>query len=927
MKRTTPARAAARETLPVLLGGNLVFFVLYSRFLTGRAVYLYTDIGSDSVASSLPLITLLERMFRAGRFGGYELTAGLGSDTTATFMKYLNPVKTPLLFFTPGTLPAGLMLTLFLEINCLLFFSWLFFRRLLGHKTAAAAASLIWTFSGYVTLWSQNLTAGAALAAFTVMMAALLPVLFDPTPRRGLMLALAIALLLLTDYYYAYMSAWFVLVFVLFFALRRRMPLRRTGNRMLLILMAAAGACGLAAASLVPALSSFTGSVRTGAASGVFRGIEWNSPASLLTSLGRLFSVNLFGAGSDYRGAGNYYEQAALSVSCLALPSLSDRLLSRKSRPSAIAALALGLLALCSKNAAALLQFNRMVQRYSFLITFALTCAVGFFLKDLLTGADRRRCRRSAAAGAAITLAALAVLRKLDGRFGLETDIRAMGQTAVFALLFCLLIFLITRTDRPAPACLSLLLPLLMAELIVTNRPTLYDRDYVTPSAYASVLSSGETGKAVKEIRSRDSGLFRVGATEDPTDANVGTRLGFPAASVYSSTNPASLGTLKQEMGLGQISANHFVSGGSEFGAFPLLGGRYLIRNRTERLSDTLPEALFETIRTDEGALRVSRVRNALPFGYLYTRTVSSGTLASLAFPQRMLALFGACHLTGGGTEEAGETAADGISGLPALSGSEISALSARLSSRDLLDSGTEANQLTVSDASDSISAMKVFRPSGSDPYLYYDLGGVTAKGSVRLLSIHVRGTRSMSSIRRMEVFCLRKGQTDPDPEDRLPFSIEPGMPDLLLLLPDEAARIRLDFPSDGGTTRLSRLSVLTLEDAGSLLEPLASTDVSGIQMDGGTYRASLRSDKDGIFCVPVLWNANWRAKVNGRSAKVLNINGGLVGIPVSGGKSDIRLVYRSSENRAALRLSGSLLLLWLAAYIAAARREKARGQ
>ena len=97
--------------------------------------------------------------------------------------------------------------------------------------------------------------------------------------------------------------------------------------------------------------------------------------------------------------------------------------------------------------------------------------------------------------------------------------------------------------------------------------------------------------------------------------------------------------------------------------------------------------------------------------------------------------------------------------------------------------------------------------------------------------------------------------------------------------------------------------------------------------MDGGTYRASLRSDKDGIFCVPVLWNANWRAKVNGRSAKVLNINGGLVGIPVSGGKSDIRLVYRSSENRAALRLSGSLLLLWLAAYIAAARREKARGQ
>ena len=108
-------RGALRDTVLFLIFASLVFLVLYRRFIFGNAVYLYTDIGSDSTASSYTILVMLSRLFQEGNFSFYTLSSGLGSDTTATFLQYINPLKAFLLLFNRSTMPQGILLQLYLE--------------------------------------------------------------------------------------------------------------------------------------------------------------------------------------------------------------------------------------------------------------------------------------------------------------------------------------------------------------------------------------------------------------------------------------------------------------------------------------------------------------------------------------------------------------------------------------------------------------------------------------------------------------------------------------------------------------------------------------------------------------------------------------------------------------------------------------------
>ena len=52
----------------LLILTNLVFFVLYRRFLFKGAVFMYSDVGSDSLSSSYPIIAELSRLFETRTF-------------------------------------------------------------------------------------------------------------------------------------------------------------------------------------------------------------------------------------------------------------------------------------------------------------------------------------------------------------------------------------------------------------------------------------------------------------------------------------------------------------------------------------------------------------------------------------------------------------------------------------------------------------------------------------------------------------------------------------------------------------------------------------------------------------------------------------------------------------------------------------------
>ena len=900
--------------LITLLLANTIFFILYLRFFRGNAVYLYTDIGSDSVTSSLPIISMLQRMFETGNFSGYSLNAGLGSDLTSILVKYLNPIKFPLLFFSGDRLPLGLMLSMLIQTNVTAFFSWIFFKNLFRHGTGALFSSLAWTFSGYITLWSQNLTIGSCMAMFTVVMAAALFALRKPSVRHNLLLSLSLALFLITNYYYTYMTGFYCLFFLIFLCILEENSITEFFIKGLELLGAAVFAIGLAAIGIVPSITGFASSVRTSSVGSGLKHLVTLSVRGIICMLGRLFSVNTFGVGDHFTGLMNYYECAALSTTVLVIFSVVYLLTRKQTRAAVIAALLLSCASLYIKNTGAILQFNSGVQRYSFMICFTAAASVGLFIKMIMTDPDRKALLFSSGLSLSFTAGFFIFLWKKGSSYGFTVNTHTLKLAACAVFAFSVLLVLLALSGKRMRVFMTyVMLFVLSAELIVMNSETLYSRTYVTKENYTDLAAGFGIKEAVSAIQEYDDGLYRISASSDSDDANAGMLLDFPASSTYSNTNSAALGTLEQAFGTSQLSQNHFLADDSNFGIFTLLAGKYLIKDNSSASADTPSAALYQKIgETSDGRKAIYENISALPFGYLYTKQMSSAEAEELSLPERIAALGQACFRTNGissiDDENADEASAERV-----FDETELSSL---FSINDILTSGRDANCLKLRKTSTGI----IFMPDGGDPYLFYDIGPAE-EGTVRLLYMKL-GSTAYNGTRQMEIFFMSEGDENPDAGDSRIFTISDGFDETCIVIPDDVTTIRLDFPQDSTNTDVTELSILTLNSAQELFSNLG-TDVTDIKMENGTYTAVLHSDEGGIFCVPLLYSSSWTASVNGERVPVQNINGGLIGIAVDSGTTEIRLEYRTPVNKIAAGISLLLLVFSVVLFILSPDRKK----
>ena len=92
-------------------------------------------------------------------------------------------------------------------------------------------------------------------------------------------------------------------------------------------------------------------------------------------------------------------------------------------------------------------------------------------------------------------------------------------------------------------------------------------------------------------------------------------------------------------------------------------------------------------------------------------------------------------------------------------------------------------------------------------------------------------------------------------------------------------------------------LSALTLETLPTVSDDFAAlknnTKISDISLTNDTYRAQVVGNTDhSMLCVPILFTGRWSATVNGKPVQVLNINGGLCGIPLEEGENDVVMTY-----------------------------------
>ena len=889
--------------IPLLILTNLVFLILYRHFIFHNAVYMYSDGGSDSLSSSYPIIAMLSQLFEDGTFSHFTLWDGLGLDTTSIFLQYLNPLKALLLLFGRDGFPLGIMIFVFLVTNLTSLLGYGFFKRILGDGRAAVFAALAWAFSSYITIWGQNYSFSMNLLLFTLCMFVLETWLQRHSLPAFIALIASLALFLFSNYYFLFMTG----IFMAGYTVLRTILLQRQGANVpptftftregkavppepkaksfpgillriikeeIFLALSALAALAAAAPAVVAIYYSLFGSARTKgslALSQIFRVYE---PKYFLTFVSRFFSADLLGTDRQFTGPVNYFEIAFLSSSLLFFFALLYLIAQKKTRILTIILTALGVLMLATPVASYVLTQAIVSQRYSFLLIFGECAAIGFFARDLFSGPNRKALAVSAIGTLILAGFSLGLVYFLGGAFDINLNLKVLKYVILFLAVYEAVILLLFR-DALRRIFAPALALILSAELILLLAPSLYDREYLTKETFATSFFNDGTRGAVAEIQRDDPGLYRIETTTEYNYANEGQVDKFNSVHGYYNTNPQSVLTLTNVFGATQLSTSFLLLGHQHYYLYTLLSGKYKVVEKEQTpILNAIDKDLYEPLRDSYDCITFKN-KNALPFGYVYDTAYDGKTLYWTPAKDRLRLLANGYYMTSW-AEPPG----------PVTDTEEVLGQLSQGESRELFPALYHSNDCTYEIDS---KGRLVIHPTGPDPYLMFNVEDLDEDGSHFLtVSAEFDTVNSYD----LEYFVMTK--TNPVPPDcqNSTFTLNTSTGSAAFLIPDDALAVRIDANTEKDVI-ISELSLETLPAISDDFAALKKTKISEISLTNDTYRCHVVGNTDhSMLCVPVLFTGRWSATVNGKDAQVLNINGGLCGIPIGEGENDVVMTY-----------------------------------
>ena len=911
-------RHPVREWAVLMAVTCVIFLVLMRKFIFGDADYLYSDIGSDSVSSSFPILAMLGRMVQTGDLSSYRLDYGLGGDTTYLLLQYLNPFKFFMLFFHWQDLPGALLFQLFVQTIATAWFAWLYFRKLSGNQRLSIIPAVVWTYAGYIVLWSQNLSFGTCMLMFTITMYVSEAVLSSEDRRWPLALSGVLAVFFLSNYYFYYMTGVFLFIYILVRNGSRRQPVRETLKKMGTFFVCATGSLLLSALSLVLILDNFTSSSRRQDVAAAAPELVVDLRRAL-TFLGRMFSTNLLGIGNSYTGEFNYYEAAVLSTSLLVLFAAVYLVLTKKTRARTLWILALCAVGLLVPRCWKILNIEASAQRFSFMVCFAECIMLMHFLAAMETELSRGRLCAAVILSELVLGLSLAVLAVRGPGEGIALESREVKIVLVSAAVYGVILFVLTLRARiftvKRKSFSLILAAVICLEMVAMNNDTLYLRSYITRDVFAHGFYNSGAEQLMDE-NIHDTDLFRVMGDPSLNMANAGMVWGRPFTSAYSSTISGSLVSLAKDQGTFEWSRNFFVSSYPQYLQYTFLAGRYMVRDLTEHASGLSEPSLFETVAEDPSGHQILlKNRNALPFGYLYTKELPRDQVMNLDSVDRMLSVTDGFYYSD--DKEGGKSFPEA----EVRNGHEETPLNECIAAVTHAKCEKKGAGLSINwEAPSAIpagefSAVDLAFPEEED-----------SGGLVHNLHIAMDPAALSTSVEPFQVFFLSRDVPVARGDFWQYFYISREYPEISITLPDGVTGVEIR-PAGVSTSHMefTHIALDTFSDLGEDLQNLKKTNIKNISFAESTYRAdiSVEADEGGMLCIPLLYSENWTASVDGKASDVCSINGGLMGLPLEKGKHSVMLTSRVPHLMAGAAVSAASLLVYLGLWFIESAREK----
>ncbi|HCL86369.1 MAG TPA: hypothetical protein DIC45_07715 [Comamonadaceae bacterium] len=632
-----PLRASGGSWLGLLLllvvAAGLAATLLRD-FLFGPNVLLFLDIGSDTYYSYYAYYSLLARYVSELRLPFWSFQLGAGTSIVSLFQFLYDPFS--LVYFAAGAQHIATLIawTFLLKTVLSAGFMFAYARYLQLSQHVAAIGGLLWAFNGFLMLWGQHFYFGS----WVVFM----PLLFLGIERywrerRWGLIVLATAVLVLN-------LAIFVqaIVFVALYLLARGVwDLPRIGARACVGRVAGCAAfvavgMGLSAVLWLPEYYVLSSSPRIASDPirrllELFHGLTAPHPSGYYLSLvSRVFSNNLQGVGSAYKGFLNYYESLQLYAGLLPLLVIPQvwAVFAARERWCVLGGIGVMLTALVSPGFAMVMNgLQYPSYRWGYGVVFLVIALTVFVLQRML---QMRRVHVPLLAGTAVllgvTMAWVAAVHELPGLVLWLLLSLLLAQVVALALW-------IRAQRRWLP--FAMLLATLCCAFFLEHYPTFMQRS----TQQKNFDIKGESPffddglRAVQSLHAQDRGLFRLEKNHWILSLNDSAVQGYFGLDSYNSLNTPAYLDLVLSFGITErltvVQWNSLTH--------PYLADVLAVKYHLTRDSAKVPlDAVFHS---RHGSVEIYERRSALPFGFTYDTYIPADLLAQLPAAERERAL------------------------------------------------------------------------------------------------------------------------------------------------------------------------------------------------------------------------------------------------------------------------------------------------
>lgn len=867
-----------------------MFAVLFGRFILGDYGYVYTDIGSDTFKINYSLFQLFSDVFHGEVQGNYFLNVGLGMDLSSYLYQYLNPLNFFVVILPKYLLPWALLGITYVKLIIISMAGYRLFWKLLRHRGGSFVAALLWTFSSYVMLWGQHYGFCTSLALFTVFLNLVYAYAEDVEKSHNKILVLWITLMLFSNYYFLYMSGIAGAVFILVYLFWKKEPWKKILKK--ITGLAGMGILGImiGGTCLVSTMAALGGSARAEELnmSGLSQMLLPFDKGLVVSSIGRMFSNNLFGVANDYTGALNYYEIAMLFTSSLFLIALWYLVLQKKFRFRVLVVTAVSVWMVLIPLSGKLLNMNPFSQRWTFLLCMLEAFAVGLFIREIQERENRRHCCLAVLL-AAVTTGAAYILFVFGEREELFTFYQQYFFLFVgFLAVYGLLLFGKPWMDQKKSLFPLLLTAVLCGELILVNRPGFELRENPTRNQLAVENYNDGTKEALEALG--DTSVYRVAKTFHSGSENDSIAQEYPGFSVYMTTNPKELIQLKETYGGTGVSSNFAYFGNEDYIRNSLWGMKYLITKEGEGIS----KQNYTPVYTYNGKV-IYQNNNALPFGYFYDKEWEKEEILEMPELERTLAAAEGFYYT---DEEKSDVAYG-------------QATPRRENAVSLMNLDMEGINCKVEKTADGIYLSQF----DADPYLVISQAGEQiGEEAIQLLTVEYELSEKA---KELAVYYMLEGDESFRADQVFTFDLEPGTSSWTGLLPKDVIQLRLDPGENQSELVIRNIRIDSCKETNQAYEELKNAQVTNVEFEKDLYRASVENttDQTRMMCVPLLYHTGWKAAVDGQETKIYNINNGLCGIEVPSGAGEVTMEYTSPCRVMGISLSAAgvaIYLMWI---------------